>query len=131
MGHDDFSQKILQRPLLLAPVLTNKILGRKQIASAKYRTGIVEKRRSAPQIPRNSVSPFSSVVHYTPVAEEKKSVTPYGCTVMLRLHCTTNCTTLLYYFKLLLNCSIPGTLLLVLLYYCCCTVLYRTCVLPY
>ena len=41
LGHDDFSQKIVQDRLFLAPVLTNKILGRK-IACAKYQTETIE-----------------------------------------------------------------------------------------
>ena len=38
LGHNDFSQKIIQDPLFFAPFLTNKIPGRKLIASAKYQT---------------------------------------------------------------------------------------------
>ena len=53
----------------------------KLIASAKYPPGTIRrKRRTAPQSPRNSACPFSSMVHYTPVAQEKISV-----------HCTTLC----------------------------------------
>ena len=61
--------KLVQEPLFLAPVLTNKILGRKN-ASAKCQTVTIEKRTSAAQSPRNSACPVSLVVHYTPVADE-------------------------------------------------------------
>ena len=56
------------RSNIFAPVLTNKIPGRKfdcfrQISSWDPR----KRRRSAPQSPRNYPCPFSSVVHYKPL----------------------------------------------------------------
>ena len=67
MGLDGFPQKIKQEPLFFAPVLTNTISGIKLIASAKYQNRDHRKRRSAPQSPKNSACPFSSVVHHTPL----------------------------------------------------------------
>ena len=41
LGHDGYSQKIMQDDLCFAPVLTNTIPGRKLIASAKNRTATI------------------------------------------------------------------------------------------
>ena len=102
--------KKMQDPLFLAPVLTNKVFGRKFVASAKCQTGTIEKRRIAPQSLRNSARPFSSVAHYKPVTGEKNH---YPCTVVLyctELYCTALHGTVLYYY---------------------CTVLYYSTVLLY
>ena len=41
LGHDGYSQKIMQDDLCFAPVLTNTIPGRKLIASAENRTATI------------------------------------------------------------------------------------------
>ena len=120
----------MQDALFLAPPF-NKILGRKMIASAKYRTGTTEKR-SARQSPRSSACPFQPVIHYTPVAEDEKYPNPVWlyCAATVLLYCTV----LLYSTTVLLQTTTVyiAVVYQVLLLYCCCTVMYCcTCVLLY
>ena len=82
-----FHKKLCKIHYVWPQFWSTKWSGGRKSASAKYQTGTIEKRRSAPQSPRNSACPFSSFVHYTPVAEEKVSVPPYGCTVLLLKYC--------------------------------------------
>ena len=92
---DDFSQKSNQAQLFLCPSSDQQNPGRKLIASAKFETGTIRrKRRTAPQSPRDYACPFPSVVHYTSVEHEKISV---QCTALYQctehnwatvLHCT-------------------------------------------
>ena len=114
LGHDDFSQKNMQDLLFFAPVLTNKIPGRKLFASANYQTGTIGNDGVSDKALGILPALFHGPLH--------------ACCIRKNIR-TRYCTTLLnYYFKLLLHCSVPGTdsCTTSVLYYCTTAVLSCT-----
>ena len=116
LGHDDVSQKIVQDPLCLAPVLINKMVGREKKCFRQISNWDHRKTEECRTKPSEFCLPFFIGGPLHPCCRRKFSVPPYGCTVLQ--YCI-----LLYYSTVLLLCH----------YYCCtvlcCTVLY--CTVPY
>ena len=115
-----FHKKIIQYPLFCAPVLTNKIPGRKLIASTKYQTGTI----GNDVVSHKALGILPALFIGGPLHAcciRKTSV--HCCTVLLYW------TTVLQYFKQLpvLHCSVPGTdSCTSVLYYCTTAVLFCT-----